>query len=112
VFNLANPIRIGRQLVHDRSVQPAPVYKLWWNRREEHADVVVAEAEVVFRWLSYKGKGDMLELARVTSLKGCPPIGLEDLRLELNTLMADSDSENGGEFWMDDPHLNVTLSGR
>jgi hypothetical protein len=110
-LNLAIAHRIGRQLVNDKSVQPAPVYKLSWNRRNVDADVVVAEANIVFRWLSFKGKGDMLEIASVTPTADCPPIGLEELSLELNTLVAD-DVENDAEFWLDDPQLNVTLTGR
>jgi len=111
LLNLAIPHRIGRQLVNDKNVLPAPVYRLFWNRRNEDLDVVVAEANVVFRWLCFKGKGDMLEIASVTPTADCPPIGLEDLKLELNTLMAD-DAENDAEFWLDDPQLNVTLPGR
>jgi hypothetical protein len=111
LLNLATPHRIGRQLVNDKSVQPAPVYRLTWNRRNADVDVVVAEAQVVFRWLCFKGKGDMLEIASVTPTAECPRIGLEELSLELNTLMAE-DSENDAEFWLDDPQLNVTLTGR
>jgi hypothetical protein len=53
----------------------------------------------------------MLEIASVTPAAECPRIGLEDLSLELNTLMAE-DSENDAEFWLDDPQLNVVLTGR
>jgi hypothetical protein len=109
LLNLAIPHRIGRQLVNDKCVQPAPVYKLTWRRRNADAGVVTAEAQVVFRWICFKGKGDMLELASVTPTAGCPPMAVEDLSLELNTLMADS--ENDAEFWLDDPQLNVTLQG-
>jgi hypothetical protein len=104
--------RIGRQLVNYKGVQPAPVYRLFWHRRDPAtAGVTVANADVVFRWLSFKGRGDMLEIASVTPVAGGPRIELEDLELELNTLMSDS-GEDGAEFWLDDPQLRVTLTGR
>jgi hypothetical protein len=112
VFDFTISHRIGRQLVNDRSVQPAPVYRLFWKRPDPSAPVpAVAEAKVVFRWLSLKGKGDMLELESVTPEKGGPAIALEDLVLELNTLMSDS-GEDGAEFWLDDPQLRVTLTAK
>lgn len=112
LFDFAVSHRIGRQLVNYKSVQPAPVYRLFWNRRDPAAaGVTVAEAQVVFRWLSFKCRGDMLEIASVTPVAGGPPIALEDVELELNTLMPDS-GEDGAEFWLDDPQLRVTLTGR
>ncbi|MEK7674871.1 MAG: virulence factor SrfB [Verrucomicrobiota bacterium] len=104
--NLAGPLWIGRQLVKDEHVQPAPVYRLNWNPPASTHPPEVAWAEVSFRWVSIRGKGDMLEPVRVTPLTAGQVINMRDVRLELNTLM-----EEEGEFWLDNPRLDVTLAG-
>lgn len=103
-LNLKNSHWIGRQLVKDDKVQPLPVYKLTWTPPHPGQKPDLAEANVVFRWRSIRGKGDLLELARVTPAAGGPPVTLDQLHLELNTLM-----EEDGEFWLDKPTLEVNL---
>ncbi len=102
-LNLAVPQWIGRQVVRDALVKPSPVYRLVWSPPVPPLQPM-AEAHVVFRWRSIKGKGDMLELASVASLPGGLEIQITDVRLELNTL-----NEEDGEFWLDNPRLEVTL---
>ena len=103
-LNLKNSHWIGRQLVKDDKVQPAPVYKLTWKPAQAHRPDV-AEASIVFRWRSIRGKGDLLEVASVASSPGSPPITTDEVHLELNTLM-----EEEGEFWLDKPKLEVNLA--
>jgi hypothetical protein len=93
-------------LVKDEQVQPAPVYRLSWEPPPPTQRPELAWADIVFRWVSIRGKGDMLEVASVTPLLDGPAINRRDVRLELNTLM-----EEEGEFWLDNPRLAVTLSG-
>lgn len=107
---LSRPVRIdlqqtrwiGRQLIRDDNVHPAPVYRLSWQPAS--ATRPVAEADVVFQWVSTAGMGDRLRLASVTPADPAVPVRLEDLRLELCTL-----KEEGGEFWLDSPRLVVQL---
>jgi hypothetical protein len=110
-LNAAGLNRIGRQLVNDKKIKPAPVYVLVWDRKVEEAEVLEAEVRIVFRWRCFKGKGDMLEIASVVPQPGCPAITKADLRLELSTLMPDSENEDE-EFWLDRPRLKVTLSNK
>lgn len=102
-LNLAVPQWIGRQVVRDPLVKPSPVYRLIWSPPVPPRQPL-ANAQVVFRWRSLKGKGDKLELASVTALPGEPEVNPADVRLELNTL-----NEEDGEFWLDNPRLEVTL---
>ena len=91
-------------MVKDDKVQPTPVYKLTWTPPHPGQKPDLAEANVVLRWRSLCGKGDLLELARVTPAAGAPDVTLDQLHLELNTLM-----EEDGEFWLDKPTLEVDL---
>lgn len=104
--NIAVPQWVGRQVVKDPLVKPAPVYRLIWRPTtplpllQPHI-----EASVVFRWRSIRGQGDKLELESVTPTDGDKsPINPADVHLELNTL-----NEEDGEFWLDNPRLEVTL---
>jgi len=105
-LDLAAAYWIGRQLVRDEQVQPAPVYRLSWDPPLGSYRPELAWADVVFRWVSIRGKGDMLELVSVTPVAGGPAINLRDVHLRLNTLM-----EEEGEYWLDNPRLAVTLGG-
>jgi hypothetical protein len=105
LLNLAVAIRIGRQLVDHSGVQPTPVYQLVWKYSDSSPNVMKTMAEVVFLWRSVKGKGDRLEIHHARLVDGGMEIPKEDLLLQLNTLA--TDSNNKGEFWLDNPSLNV-----
>ena len=108
-LNLAIPHRIGRRLVDDPNVRPAPVYMLRWERLGQTNMGPVIEAEIVFRWVCIRGKGDKLEIESVTPLGGAPFVSPGEIKLELNTLVSESDGEDC-EFWLDEPKLLVNLT--
>jgi hypothetical protein len=104
-INLAHPHWIGRQLIKDANVRPSPVYRISWRPAEAARKPDTAEADVVFQWQSIAGKGDRLDLMKVTAVNPDVVIRPEDVHFELNTL-----KEEGGEFWLDNPRLQVRLN--
>lgn len=92
--------RIGRQIKKVAGVRPEPVYRLEWTPSFPHDNSPVF-ARVRLRWLSTLGKGERLEIARVTALQGQPfEVDPSEVRLKLNTLL-------GETFWLDEPHFDA-----
>jgi hypothetical protein len=101
--------RIGRLAEGVEGIRPAPVYKLEYMEypvpEELNSEQVLCRIKL--KWISYKDKGDMLELTHVESMNPAHKLSLENTALVLNTMM---DEDGSGMFWLDNPRFAVNFN--
>ncbi|MBD5779791.1 virulence factor SrfB [Pelagicoccus sp. NFK12] len=92
-------IRIGRQIETMRDLQPDPVYEVSLDP-SRYPGAQPYTADVTLRWVSERGKGEYIELVKVSPSTRFPEIDPAAVRFLLNTLLEES-------FWLDDPSLEI-----